>query len=69
MCEGGEVARCAIWENELLEMYYQKSLHRVRPYEGVAAEWLALVLEYLASTSSLGTSRQEAPLIIFRKKI
>ncbi len=51
---GGEVARWGIWENELLEMYYQKPLHRVRPYEGVAAEWLALVLEYLASTSSLG---------------
>ena len=32
ICEGGEVGRCAIWNDELPECYFQKALHRVRPY-------------------------------------
>ncbi len=28
--EGGEVGRCAIWNNEMNECYFQKALHRVR---------------------------------------
>ena len=31
ICEGGEVGRAAIWEEELNECYYQKALHRLRP--------------------------------------
>ncbi len=31
VCEGGEVGRTAIWNNEFLECYYQKALHRLRP--------------------------------------
>ena len=31
ICEGGEVGRSAIWEEELNECYYQKALHRLRP--------------------------------------
>jgi type I restriction enzyme S subunit len=30
VCEGGEVGRCAIWDEQLAECYYQKALHRVR---------------------------------------
>ena len=30
VCEGGEVGRCAIWENDY-DCYYQKALHRLRP--------------------------------------
>ena len=30
ICEGGEVGRCAIWNNELPDCYFQKALHRVR---------------------------------------
>ncbi len=30
ICEGGEVGRCAIWENEITECYFQKAIHRVR---------------------------------------
>jgi type I restriction enzyme S subunit len=32
VCEGGEVGRCAVWSGDLDECYYQKALHRVRPY-------------------------------------
>ncbi|WP_164932016.1 restriction endonuclease subunit S [Janthinobacterium sp. 17J80-10] len=30
VCEGGEIGRCAIWENEE-PVFYQKALHRLRP--------------------------------------
>jgi type I restriction enzyme S subunit len=30
MCEGGEIGRCAIWKNDLLECYFQKAIHRIR---------------------------------------
>ncbi len=33
VCEGGEVGRAAIWRGELDECYYQKALHRLRPYK------------------------------------
>ena len=32
VCEGGEVGRAAIWGGELDECYYQKAIHRVRPW-------------------------------------
>jgi type I restriction enzyme S subunit len=32
VCEGGEVGRAAIWNGELGECYYQKALHRLRPF-------------------------------------
>ncbi|EMA5682333.1 restriction endonuclease subunit S [Salmonella enterica] len=31
VCEGGEIGRCAIWDNQIQDCYYQKALHRVRP--------------------------------------
>lgn len=44
--EGGEPARCAIWDSSLADgvMIFQKALHRVRPREGVSARYIALVL-------------------------
>lgn len=31
VCEGGEVGRAAIWNEQLPNCYYQKALHRLRP--------------------------------------
>jgi type I restriction enzyme, S subunit len=31
VCEGGEVGRCAIWNEEIKDCCYQKALHRLRP--------------------------------------
>jgi type I restriction enzyme S subunit len=31
ICEGGEIGRTAIWNNEIEECYYQKAIHRLRP--------------------------------------
>ena len=36
VCEGGEVGRAALWKGELLECYYQKALHRLRPLKADA---------------------------------
>ncbi|GHG80573.1 restriction endonuclease subunit S [Pseudodonghicola xiamenensis] len=30
ICEGGEPGRCAVWEHDETEIYYQKALHRAR---------------------------------------
>ena len=44
ICEGGDVGRSAIWENEQ-EMYYQNALHRVRFYGGVNPHYFRLLME------------------------
>jgi type I restriction enzyme S subunit len=31
VCEGGEIGRAAIWNNEYPGLFYQKALHRLRP--------------------------------------
>ncbi len=33
VCEGGEVGRCAVWEEQIKPCYFQKALHRVRPWD------------------------------------
>jgi type I restriction enzyme S subunit len=42
VCEGGatKTAEAAIWNGEIEECYYQKSLHRVRATSHLPAEWL-----------------------------
>lgn len=45
ICEGGEPGRCAIWNEEIPEMYFQKALHRIRPCKAILPEYLALNLE------------------------
>jgi type I restriction enzyme, S subunit len=44
ICEGGEPGRCAIWNEEAPEMYFQKALHRVRPCSAILSAYLALNL-------------------------
>jgi type I restriction enzyme S subunit len=33
ICEGGEVGRTALWNDELEECYFQKAIHRLRPID------------------------------------
>lgn len=48
VCEGGEIGRAAIWEENLSDCYYQKALHRLRLKHGVEIlpEYMILWLEY-----------------------
>lgn len=39
ICEGGDVGRCAIWDNDT-EMYYQNALHRIRCKFGISEKYL-----------------------------
>lgn len=45
ICEGGDVGRCAIWENDN-EMYYQNALHRVRFFGGINPYFYRYLIEY-----------------------
>ena len=53
VCEGGEVGRAAIWEDELGECYYQKALHRLRPLRGYRPRLMLELLRYLMSKDAL----------------
>lgn len=52
VCEGGEPGRAAIWNRDE-EIMYQKALHRVRPLNGVLAEYLLIYLEHVAKHGAL----------------
>lgn len=53
VCEGGEPGRCAVWQSELADCYYQKAIHRIRPHEGKAdSEFLSLWIRYQAITGA-----------------
>lgn len=55
ICEGGEVGRSAIWNDEMSECYYQKALHRARPNPELAVPEFILWLMYsLAHMGGLG---------------
>lgn len=50
ICEGGEIGRTAIWQEQLPECYYQKALHRLRPITSLDnPEFFAFVMEAVAN--------------------
>ena len=53
VCEGGEPGRCAVWRDIGAEMKIQKALHRVRPAEGVKADFLCYVIRTYAMNQLL----------------
>lgn len=52
VCEGGDVGRAAIWQDELPECYFQKALHRLRPKAGYEVRLMLAFLEYWASVGA-----------------
>ncbi len=60
ICEGGAgVGRAAVWNGELDECYYQKSLHRVRSRGRWPVEWL---IEWLRVCKHMGVFAGEGNL-------
>lgn len=53
VCEGGDVGRAAIWDNDLDECYYQKALHRLRPLRGYHPRLMLETLRYLMGRDAL----------------
>jgi len=63
ICEGGEVGRAAIWDEQLKECYFQKALHRVRPYKGEAtSEFLLYWLWEMAKQQALVSLNSKATI-------
>ena len=44
VCEGGEVARCCVWDFEM-EIYYQNALHRIRFYQKINPYFYKYVIQ------------------------
>ena len=54
ICEGGEAGRCAIWNEEFPECYFQKALHRARPFPSTAtSEYIVFLFLLLAQRGTL----------------
>ncbi|MEN9306808.1 MAG: hypothetical protein RL173_740 [Fibrobacterota bacterium] len=53
VCEGGEIGRSAIWEQQIDECYFQKALHRLRPKNGFSASLFVNLLQRYAATGYL----------------
>jgi type I restriction enzyme S subunit len=52
VCEGGEVGRSAVWEEEISDCYFQKALHRVRcNQEMINPYYLAWLFYYRAKAT------------------
>jgi type I restriction enzyme S subunit len=43
ICEGGEPGRCAVWTYDET-IFFQKALHRVRPFGNISSEYVAFCL-------------------------
>ena len=52
ICEGGDIGRAAIWDNEQ-PIYYQNALHRVRFVKGIDARFILYYFMYLKQTGIL----------------
>ena len=48
VCEGGDTGRAAVWSGEIVDCYYQKALHRLRPTgaEAISEFMLAVLMLY-----------------------
>lgn len=59
VCEGGEVGRCAVWDDSLTPCYFQKALHRLRPKGPILPTYFQAYMEYISGTKILAnfTSR------------
>ncbi|MBK9002186.1 MAG: restriction endonuclease subunit S [Myxococcales bacterium] len=65
-CEGRHIGRCAVWNGELDECYYQKALHRLRPTSdavttGYMKFFMALRFRYQADLVAEANSTSTIP--------
>ena len=55
MCEGGEVGRCAIWNERPTKFYYQKALHRLRPKDKgtINPYFMCIYMEHITANNGV----------------
>lgn len=54
VCEGGEVGRTAVWNDEIAECYYQKAIHRLRPLCDVESRYILHYMRWAADQRLFG---------------
>jgi len=52
VCEGGDIGRCAVWQEDIEPCYYQKAIHRLRPNKKCVDVRFAMYFLHQAFTSS-----------------
>jgi type I restriction enzyme S subunit len=62
VCEGGEIGRCAIWESDRDDCFFQKAIMRVRPRAADSVAWLALCLRALALSGALSAGTDKSTI-------
>jgi type I restriction enzyme S subunit len=63
ICEGGEIGRTAIWNNELPECYFQKALHRARPFQNSATpEFIVNLMLILGKCNGFGNFTSQSTI-------
>lgn len=68
VCEGGEIGRAAVWQDELPECYYQNTLHRLRPIHDYQPQLLVAFLERWAQTGALSALSGKSSLAHLTKE-
>lgn len=59
ICEGGEVGKCAVWHGPTPGFFFQKAIHRFRPYSDKCdPDYIAYQLFQKASTTNFGEVRK-----------
>jgi type I restriction enzyme, S subunit len=54
MCEGGEIGRCAVWNQSTKNIYYQKALHRLRPLSNdISSEFIYYYMQHISDKGEL----------------
>ena len=53
VCEGGEIGRAAIWNDQIEECYYQKALHRLRALRDYSPRLMVAFLKYWTDSNLL----------------
>lgn len=62
VCEGGEPGRAAIWQDQIIPCYYQKALHRLRPFKNVNPYFILYRLWYGANKSEFAENNAKTTI-------
>jgi len=62
VCEGGEIGRCAVWDSDREDCFFQKALMRVRSRGVDRLDWLARCMRALADGGALSAGAEKSTI-------
>ena len=69
VCEGGEVGRCSVWEEQISPCFYQKALHRVRPrIEGIDEFFTMYHIHHTSKSSRMVNYTAQTSILHFTRE-